>query len=198
MFLVALRSGIISKDTGLVNIPAGSLLDGLWTPPPVPTTVPPVPPLATLASWEPDGREKQAVNYYTWLLSQSNMSIRGHNVALLLAKSAVNSPSAAMTSTLSLRHSFPWRCKGLAAGKKGNTGINILTNALILHRLLTYLHECTHRCTHKLGKRQTESNGDNAGGSHQWLSKVCPTFYLITAMVRVTTLLALCGYILAG
>lgn len=53
---IVLRSGIIRKDTGLVNIPAGSLLDGLWTPPPAPTPAPPVPPLATLASWEPERR----------------------------------------------------------------------------------------------------------------------------------------------
>lgn len=149
MFLVALRSGIISKDTGLVNIPAGSLLDGLWTPPPAPTPVPPAPPLATLASWEPEGREKQAIDYYTWLLSQSNMSIRGHYVALLLSKRAVK-----LTISSYDVHPEPQALLSMVVQRfscrkeRGNAGINIQHNALILHRLLMHLRACTHTDAH--------------------------------------------------
>lgn len=87
----------------------------------------------------------------------------------------------------------------MAAGKrkKKNIGVNILTNALILH----WPHNSpSFGSTQTLGKRLThrETRGQSFGTPSVTGQSVCPAVYLITAVVRVTTLFALCGCILAG
>lgn len=87
---------------------------------------------------------------------------------------------------------------GCREESRNNTGVNILTNALILHWPLN-----SPSCIRTHTWQQTDTHTQTRGQSFRTPSVTrrsvsCPAVYLITAMVRVTTLLALCGYILAG
>lgn len=101
-----------------------------------------------------------------------------------------------MTSTLSLRHSWPWWCKGLAAGKKKETK-QALTSLLIhLSSLGPLIHLNAHAHTNTdiqtLGNRKTTVQSPGKPSVIRQ-SVSCPAVYLITTMARVTTLPVLCG-----
>lgn len=111
---------------------------------------------------------------------------RGHCAALLWGWRAVKLTIGSNDVHPELEAFLAMVVQGLCCrGERRNTGVNILSNALILNWPFKS-PSCMHSLTHIHKQLAGDRHRDKALGCHLW-SKVCPAVYLITAMVRVTT-----------